>query len=68
MDACFHLFGPEFTWLWAPTGHFLAPVFLETKPKSALLEPLNGFLAYLELKSWLKNQIFNKNEEVTKKV
>jgi len=27
---------------------------LETRPKSESLEPLNGFLAYLEPKPWIK--------------
>jgi len=50
-----------------PNGPFLAQNFFGNfRPKSALLEPLNG--AYLEPKSWLKNLIFDKNEKVTKKV
>jgi len=54
-----------FTCLWAPTQRdiFWDPVFFsETKSKPASLEPLNGFLAYLDPKSWLKNLIFDKNE------
>jgi len=49
MGACFRLFGPIYLALGAnPTDLVLclALVFFETKPKSASLEPLNGFLAY----------------------
>jgi len=50
-----------------PNRPFLALVFLETRPKSASLEPLNGFLAYLEPKLWLENlQFLEKNEIVAK--
>ena len=31
-------------------------LFLETRSKSSSLEPLNGFLAYLEPKWWIKKQ------------
>jgi len=66
VGACFRRFGPVYLPLGAnPMGHFC--FFSETKPKPASLEPLNGFLAYLEPKSWLKNLIFDKNEKVTKK-
>ena len=59
----------QFTWFWAPTQQaiLLVPVFLETRPKSASLEPVNDFLAYLEQKSWLKNLLFNKNIKNYKK-
>jgi len=38
-----------FTWLSAPTywAIIMAQDFSETRPKSASLEPLNDFLAYL---------------------
>jgi len=35
---------------------FWLNIFLETRPISASLEPLNDFLAYLERKIWLINQ------------
>ena len=35
---------------------FWLKTFLETRPKSASLEPLNDFLAYRERKLWLINQ------------
>ena len=38
-----------FTWPWAPSHWAIIMVqeFSETRPKSASLEPLNDFLAYL---------------------
>jgi len=39
-----------------PKSHFLAQGFLEIRLSTKSLEPLIEFLAYLELKSWLKNQ------------
>jgi len=35
---------------------FWLKIFLETRPKSAFLEPLNDFLGYRERKLWLINQ------------
>jgi len=45
----FWLFLSNFTWPWTPThwAIILAQDCLETRPKSASLEPLNNFLAYL---------------------
>jgi len=37
-------------------SHFYGSSFLETRPKFASLDPLNGFLAYLEPKLLAKNQ------------
>jgi len=39
-----------------PTDYFLAQVFLESRLSSEALEPLIGFVAYLEPKLWLKQQ------------
>jgi len=45
----------QFIWPWAPTiEQFLAQVFLESGPSSQSLNPLIGFLTYLEPKLWLK--------------
>ena len=50
-------FGRLYTALGAnPFSHFWLKFFLETRPKSTSLEPLNGFLAYLEPKIWIKKQ------------
>jgi len=45
----FWLFLATFTWPWTPThwAIILAQDFLETRPKSASLEPLNDFAPYL---------------------
>jgi len=48
-------FGPQ------PIGPlFWLNIFLETRPKSASLKPLNDFLAYWERKLWLINQKLTK--------
>ena len=39
---------------------FWLKIFLETRPKSASLEPLDDFLAYRERKLWLINQKLTK--------
>jgi len=40
---------------------FWLKVFLESRQSIESSEPLNGFLAYLEPKLWLKNPVFDKN-------
>ena len=49
-------------------SYFWLKFSLETKLWSASLEPLIGFLAYLETKPWLKNPIFDKNQKAARKV
>jgi len=44
-----------------PNEPFFGHVFLETRLKSKSLEPLIGFLAYLEPKVCLKDLICDKN-------
>ena len=66
-----HIFAflAKFTWSWAPTqGYFWTHVFLETRLKSPSLQPLIGFLAYLEPKLWFKNPICDRNAKATPKV
>jgi len=58
MEACFRLFGQVNLALGAnPTSHFLVQVFLETRLSTESLEPLIGFLAYLEPKHFPEKQI-----------
>ena len=40
---------------------FWLKVFFESRLSIGSLEPLIGFLAYLEPKLWLKNRVFDKN-------
>ena len=49
--GCFCFFLAAFTFPWTSTHWpiILAQVFLETRPNSASLEPLNGFLAVAEI-------------------
>ena len=59
---CFCCFWPP---LPVPGPQPIGPLFclkisLETRPKSASLEPLNDFLAYRERKLWLINQKLTK--------
>jgi len=58
----FLLFLATFTWPWTTTDWaiILAQDFLETRPKSACLEPLTDFLAHRERKWWLINQKLTK--------
>jgi len=60
--GCFCFFLATFTWPWTPThwAIVLAHDFLETRPKSASLEPLNDIPAYQERKLWLINQKLTK--------
>jgi len=62
MLACLHDFMAEVTWHWWqpnwPT--FWLKVFMESRLSSESLEPLIGFLAYLEPKLWLKNKNWKK--------
>jgi len=53
----------KYTVSWAPTQRavFLIHVFLETMLISSSLEPLIGFVAYLEPKLWNKNSILDQN-------
>jgi len=48
-------------------NHFMVQVLLETRLQSASLEPLIDLLAYLEPKLWLKNPIFDKIQNVSKR-
>ena len=56
--GCFCVYLVTFTQAWAPIhwAMFWFKLFLETRPKSASLEHLNVFLAYLEPKLWIKKQ------------
>ena len=47
---------------------FVLKFCLETRLSSESLEPLIGFLAYLEPKLWLKNTLFDKNINFLRKV
>jgi len=47
-------------------NHFYDSSFLETRPSSASLEPLIGFLAYLGPKLWLKKQKLDENSSLRK--
>jgi len=68
MGAYFRPFCPVYLTLGTnPAGHILGSCFLESRPKSTSLEPFNCFIKYLELKSWLKKIIFDKNKKVTKR-
>jgi len=60
--VCFCFFLATVTWPWTTThwAIILAQDFLETRPKSAFLEPLNDFLAYRKRKLWLINQKLTK--------
>jgi len=62
IGACFRVFLAEVSWHWAPTqpAIFLDKVVLETRLSSESLEPLIGFLAYLEPKRGSKNKIWEK--------
>jgi len=65
----FSPFWPSIPGPWRqPNKLFLAQVCLETMLSSAFVEPLIGFLAYLEPKLWLKNPIFDENKKVPRKV
>jgi len=56
-------------WPWASTQQpFFASCLLETRLKSAPLESLIGFIAYLEPKLWLKNPISTNMKKLHKKV
>jgi len=53
------LFGQLYLALGAnPMSHFLAKFFLQTRLRSASLERLNGFLAYLEPKASCNEMCF----------
>jgi len=57
MGTCFHPCGQVYLALGAnPTCHFFDSFLLESKLSSKSLEPLIAFIAYLELKLWLKKQ------------
>jgi len=68
IGPCFHAVLAEVTYPWAPTqkATFLAEVFVESRLSCESSEPLTGLLAYLESKSWLKNQKLGKNSNHTK--
>jgi len=45
----------------------LAQAFLETRPKSASLEPFADLLAYMDPEVWLKNSILTKFKKLQEK-
>jgi len=48
--------------------YFFIKFCFDTRPKSASLELLINFLAYLEAELWLKNPVFDKNRKVSQKL